>query len=467
MAVDTRELLAGRYRKLRTIGAGGMARVYLAEDERLGRSVAIKQLHADSPDDAALRFQREAKLGASLNHPSLVSIYDIETEGESVLIVMEYVEGETLQDVVARGPVAPERVAQIVRDVASGLDHAHRHGVVHRDVKPANILIRRDGMAKLADLGIASAAEQTSITRSGVVMGTAAYMAPEQLEGGAAGPRTDVYALAAVAFEALSGRKARAGRTPLEIAHEVVSKPEPDLASAWPGAPPGAARALARGMAREPERRQPTAGALAEELDRGLAARAKATAATAPVALRPEPARERRWMPAALAGLAIAALLIVGLAVLDDGGGAGTDRDVASPQRAAPKADKASAPAAASRDSDESAAPTEEPAAPTPAPAPTPEPVSDDPAELNDQGYALMRQERYDEAIPLLERAVAAYPEGSQELTYAYALYNLGRSLRLAGRPDEAIPILERRLEIPNQTETVQRELDAARAEAG
>ncbi|MEX2412243.1 MAG: serine/threonine-protein kinase, partial [Thermoleophilaceae bacterium] len=163
-----------------------MARVHLAEDERLGRRVAIKQLHAESPDEAVARFGREAKLGASLNHPNLVSIYDIESDGESVLIVMEYVEGETLQQAIGRGPLEAQRVTWVVGDVAAGLDHAHGHGVVHRDVKPANILIRHDEVAKLADLGIARAAEGTAITRAGTVMGTAAYMAPEQLGGDAA-----------------------------------------------------------------------------------------------------------------------------------------------------------------------------------------------------------------------------------------------------------------------------------------
>ncbi|MDP9227810.1 MAG: serine/threonine protein kinase, partial [Actinomycetota bacterium] len=269
MALDTHgELLVGRYRKLAAIGVGGMARVYLAHDELLGRRVAIKLLHADSPDDGAIRFRREAKLGASLNHPNLVSIFDIVTDDESVLIVMEYVDGETLRDAVARGPVPPERAVEVIRDVAAGLDHAHAHGVVHRDVKPANILLRHDGIAKVADLGIATAAERTAITRSDVVLGTASYMAPEQLTGDRAGPRSDVYALAAVAFEALSGRKVRSGKTPVEVAHEVVSGPPPDLGAVWPDAPPDAATALVRGMARDPEDRPASAGALARELER-------------------------------------------------------------------------------------------------------------------------------------------------------------------------------------------------------
>lgn len=468
-------LLAGRYRRLSTIGVGGMARVYLAEDERLGRQVAVKQLHAAGPEDAALRFEREAKLGASLNHPNLVSIYDIAADEESVLIVMEYVDGETLQGTIRRGGLAPERAVEIVGDIASGLDHAHAHGVVHRDVKPANILVRRDGVAKLADLGIATAAERTSITRSDIVLGTASYMAPEQLAGERAGPPADVYALAAVAYEALSRRKARAGKTPVEVAHEVVSGAPPDLREAWPDAPPACAATLARGMAREPERRPPSAGALAADLQRSLAVApasgdTEATAALTPAPVprvadgdAPQPGQTRRW-PLVVAAIALIAIAIAGVAAL--GGGDG-DGDNANPSRQA--ADRAGASGGRSEpdkggDGSARAAEEESPAQAEVESQPAPEPVTDDPVGLNDRGYRLMQAGDYEQAIPLLEQAVAAYPKDSRDLTYAYALFNLGRSLRLAGRPSEAVPILERRLAIPNQTETVQRELDAARA---
>src|SRR5262249_43263637 len=163
-------------------GAGGMATVYLAEDERLARRVAIKRLHSDSPQDGARRFEREAKLGASLSHPNLVTVFDTVADDEGVLIVMEYVDGENLATVMARERIAPERAVSIVRQVAGALDHAHKAGVVHRDVKPANILLTRDGKAKLVDLGIATASERTQITVAGTVLGTPSYMAPEQLE---------------------------------------------------------------------------------------------------------------------------------------------------------------------------------------------------------------------------------------------------------------------------------------------
>ena len=208
-----------------------------------------------------------------MSHPNLVSVFDIETDDESVLIVMEYVEGETLREALAaRAARRPTAAVAMVRDIAAALDHVHAQGVVHRDVKPGNVLMRGT-VAKLADLGIATAAEATRITVSGTVLGTAAYMAPEQLEGERAGPAADVYSLAAVAFEALSGRKAREGATPMEIAHRVATEPPPDLGEAWPGAPAGAAEALARGMAADPADRPASAGELAELLERGIGGR--------------------------------------------------------------------------------------------------------------------------------------------------------------------------------------------------
>ena len=207
-------LLADRYRVLGRLGAGGMAVVVLAEDERLGRKVAVKRLHAESPDDAARRFEREAKLGASLNHPNIVAVYDI-ASGRRGRADRHGVRGRADPADGDRPPgrCSRARAIEVLSGVAAGLDHAHEHGVVHRDVKPANVLIAdRDGAVKLTDLGIATAAERTHITRSGVVLGTAAYMAPERLDGQPGGPAVDVYATAAMAFEMLSGRKAVTGR---------------------------------------------------------------------------------------------------------------------------------------------------------------------------------------------------------------------------------------------------------------
>ena len=262
----TGNLLAGRYRVQERIGSGGMATVYLAEDERLGRRVAVKRLHAGSPEETAQRFAREARIGASLNHENVVTVFDTVTEDESVVIVMEYVDGESLADALRRGRIEPQRAVSILRGVAAALDHAHTNGIIHRDVKPANILLGRGGTVKLVDLGIATAVEGTHITRTGSVMGTAAYMAPEQLDGQEAGPGTDVYALAAVAYEMLGGRPAYRGGSPVEVAHQVVSGPPPDLSEAWPQAPRPAVDAISTAMAFRPGERPASASAFVDGL---------------------------------------------------------------------------------------------------------------------------------------------------------------------------------------------------------
>ena len=273
-----------------------MATVFLAQDCRLERDVAIKRLHADSPEDVGRRFQREAKVGASLNHPNIVGVYDTVTDDEGVLIIMEYVAGHTLRDEVSRGRMGPARTIEVLSAVASALDHAHAAGVVHRDVKPANVLIDdAGGLVKLADLGIATAAERTRITHSGAVLGTASYMAPERLDGGAGGPAVDVYALAAMAFEMLSGRKAITGKTPLEIARRVATQPPPDLRDTVPGAPDAAAEAIRRGLAKNPDERPASAGELVRQLEHAYAEQERAAAAPAPVpTAATKPLREDR-----------------------------------------------------------------------------------------------------------------------------------------------------------------------------
>jgi predicted Ser/Thr protein kinase len=483
-------LLDDRYRVIRHLGSGGMASVLLCEDERLGRQVAVKRLHADSPVDVEQRFNREAKLGASLNHPNLVSVFDTATDDEGVLIVMEYVDGEPLSRMLRRGPLRPEEVRRVVLDVGEALDHAHAQGIIHRDVKPANVLIREDGVTKLADLGIATASDGTKITRSGIVLGTASYMAPEQLEGRDLGPAADIYGLAAIAFESLSGRKPREGTTPMEIAHKLATEGPPDLIEAWPKAPRAAADVLKRGMALDPADRPESAGRFARELAEALKEEPTKTEPTrrfrpAPVQAAParaenghgtpppRPARASRAprrpgglvLILAVALIALAAAAIVG-AVLsggDDGSpsGANTPAAPAEKQKAKPKEEQKQEPKAKEekpkKDEEQTAAPTDEGTSYDPARG----------AQLNSQGFDLMNQGDYDAAIPVLQQAVKSFEPGTSDLNYAYALFNLGKSLRLAGRYDEAIQILEQRLEIPNQTGTVRKELELAKQQAG
>jgi serine/threonine protein kinase len=262
-------VVADRYRVVRRLGSGGMATVLLAHDERLDRAVAIKHLHlAGDSEDAAQRLRREAELGASLAHPHLVTVFDALSEGPGLLIVMEYVEGDDLAARLRHGRLSAEELVAVVRPVAEALDFAHGRGVVHRDVKPANILIARNGTVKLGDLGVASAADLTKITTSGKVLGTPAYVAPEQLEPGETKPAADVYALGVVAWEALAGRRLRTGKTALEIVQEVVAQPAPALPEG--AAPPAAEAAIRRAMARDPADRPPTATAFADALAEGL-----------------------------------------------------------------------------------------------------------------------------------------------------------------------------------------------------
>ena len=484
----TPSTLAGRYRVLDRLGSGGMATVYLAEDERLGRKVAVKRLHSDSPEDAAQRFEREAKVGASLSHPNLVTVFDTVADDDGVLIVMEYVEGENLAQLMARERVPAEQGLAVIKGVAGALDHAHQAGVVHRDIKPANILVSPDGKAKLVDLGIATATERTQITQAGTVLGTPSYMAPEQLEGGKITKAVDIYALGAVAFELLSGQKARKGRTPVEIAHQIASDPAPDIREVWSDAPPAAADLLQRAMARDPEDRPRSAGQLARGLEEAFDTEVPRTTRplagavpfqagerddatqehTPPRAAAPPPRRREpvahqtrrrlpRWIPVA----ALIAVLLVtagAIAALSDGG----DNKATAP--VIPAEEK---PAAKDEKKDKKSE-TKAQAAPESAPETTEEQApqpSGDPRQMQLQAHNLINQGRYDEAIAIDRKVVDMGP--GIGMTYAYALYDLGHALRLAGRPDEAIPILEERLKIDNQRDVVQAELDKARAAAG
>jgi predicted Ser/Thr protein kinase len=339
-----------------------MATVFLAEDERLGRQVAVKRLHADSPEDMARRFDREARLGASLNHPNLVMVFDTVVDPEGVLIVMEYVDGPSLSAALKSGALARDRALGVIREIAAALDQVHGQGIVHRDVKPANILLAERGQAKLADLGIAFAAEAaTHITRTGTVLGTPSYMAPEQLEGREVGPAVDVYALATVAFEALSGRKARIGGTPLEIAHRIATESAPDLREAWAEAPEGASQVLCQGMAFDPADRTRSAGELAERLEAELGGGGRAsTAATR---------RVGRGAAAAAAGGGAAAAGAA--AAVPSHGESAEDVSTEGREEVAEHREESTEPA---EDADASPAPAD--ASPAPEHRPSPEPSS-------------------------------------------------------------------------------------------
>jgi serine/threonine-protein kinase len=218
----------GRYELHRRLGRGGMAEVFLARDQLLDRPVAVKVLFPEFATDPSFveRFRREATAAANLNHPNIVGVYDWGEADNTYFIVMEYVDGRTLSEVLkAEGPLHPDRVADIGSDVAAALGFAHRNGVVHRDVKPGNVIVTSAGNVKVADFGIARAMAATSdddLTQVGTVMGTAAYFSPEQARGDSVDPRSDIYSLGCVLYELVVGRPPFSGETPVAIAYKHV-----------------------------------------------------------------------------------------------------------------------------------------------------------------------------------------------------------------------------------------------------
>lgn len=336
----TETLAEGRYRVEQTLGHGGMAVVYLAHDEELGRPVAVKVLAEYLAGDESLRarFLREARLAAGLSHPNIVRIYDAgETEG-ALFIVMEYVRGRTLAQV---GKLAADEAVPLVLQACAGLQHAHGAGLIHRDVKPANLLLREDGVLKIADFGIARATEATRLTQVGTVLGTAAYLSPEQAAGEDVTPASDVYSLGAVVYELLTGRPPYEFESLADLAAKQsagVITPVCDLERT---VPPALEATVMRCLARDPRFRPASAAALADELTATTTVQAEPLLATAVT----EPLRSRTYasVPGAggwilIAAAAAAALVAVVVGLLQLGGGGNARSDSAQPPQVRPPA---------------------------------------------------------------------------------------------------------------------------------
>jgi len=282
--VSTPSEVAGRYRLDGRLGAGGMSTVFRAMDNVLERPVAIKLLAEHLAEDEAFvaRFRREALAAARLQHPNVVQVYDSGRDPGSGrhYIVMELVDGPSCADLLRDcGTLEIDTAVRIVRDACHGLDYAHRAGVVHRDVKPGNLLIANESdTTKLADFGIAKAAEQSRITQVGSVLGTAAYLSPEQARGEEAGPPSDIYSLGVCAYQFLTGRLPHEYGSLTELALKQQNDPIDPVAAGRPDVPPALDRAITLCLARQPEARYATAIELAEALDAGL--RDEATDAT-------------------------------------------------------------------------------------------------------------------------------------------------------------------------------------------
>lgn len=344
--MNAETIAAGRYRVERKLGDGAMAKVFLARDGELNRLVAVKVLDEQLAADESFRarFSREARVAAGLSHPNVVTVFDVGEADGQPYIVMEYVEGRTLDERLREeGALRPDEVERLGRQVCAGLEHAHEHGLVHRDLKPGNLIERVDGTVKIADFGIARAAEETELTEVGTIIGTAAYLAPEQAEGGVVTPQTDLFALGLVLYELLTARRPWEVEKLPDLARRRRTEPAPLPEET----PPALADAIARCLETEAEDRPASAAEVATLLDRPEAD----TDATM-VLPRTERARERReprrraaptrgLRPVALvAGLVfvVAALAAFIATNRDNGGSTGTQT---TPVGIAPPADGA------------------------------------------------------------------------------------------------------------------------------
>ena len=332
--MNDQPLILDRYRLIERIALGGSAEVWRAHDAQLDRMVAVKRLHPHLlPDESSrLRLAAEARAAASLSHPVIVDVYDVDATGESAALIMELVDGESLSARLARSGPMPERMAaSLVADLADALYHAHQRGVIHRDVKPGNVLIGADGRTRLVDFGIAHslAAASERLTLTGTVIGTPSAMAPEQLVGGPITPRTDLYGLGVVLFEALAGRPPYPPTPPVALAAlQRTGPPRLD------GVDPPLARLVEACLAFDPGDRPLHAGALATALREWLAGAASpgvgmpvaaadpaavdAAAVTRPVqVVRPIPSASRAAWPRwpLVAAAAVLALVLVGFVV--------------------------------------------------------------------------------------------------------------------------------------------------------
>ncbi|MGH2739295.1 MAG: Stk1 family PASTA domain-containing Ser/Thr kinase [Actinomycetota bacterium] len=269
-----KRVLGGRYEIGAALGEGGMAKVFRGTDTVLGRTVAVKVLAPQFAKDKQFveRFRREAQAAAALNHPNVVSVYDTGDQGIVHFIVMEYVEGATLAETIGRdGPLHPERAIEIGEAVGRALGAAHAAGVIHRDVKPGNIMLTKDGEVKVMDFGIARAVSTDSVTQTATVLGTASYLSPEQAQGETVDGRSDIYSLGCVLYELLTGRPPFVGDTPVSVAYKHVNEPPIPPRTLNGDVPPGLEQIVMKSLAKNAANRFQSANELVEDLGRAAA----------------------------------------------------------------------------------------------------------------------------------------------------------------------------------------------------
>jgi serine/threonine-protein kinase len=518
-----------RYRVRRRLATGGMAAVWCAEDLVLGRTVAIKVLAERFAHDemAMRRFKREARAAARVStHPHVVTIYDVgdlEVDPRDIestarpFIVMEYLAGGTVADAIRVGAVRRQEALRWIREAASALDHAHERGIVHRDIKPANFLLNRSRVLHVADFGIARLASEDTITSTGELFGTAAYLSPEQALGREATGASDRYALSVAAFELLAGERPFDAPHFAAQARQHIEEERPSASDRDRTLPPAVDEVLMKGMAKEPDERFETAGAFVDALETALSTgvavttqrvtqrrgarthghfvgvgglgmtgngngNGRSAGRAGPVSRgtgswhRPTPAHAQRSTPTTgswTAGtiqrgsmarrrtgriVALVALLVaiggVGALALSGLGGA---KRPAAHASAPPKKKPVTHTVAASKPKPAAATPARTQASSSTTPT-TPAPPSAE--ELQLTGHNELLAGKYPEAIATLRKAISAADPTS--MTYAYGLYDLGVALLRSGDAAAAVPILEKRLQIPNQTPVVQETLNEA-----
>src|SRR5256714_7228868 len=275
--------LGGRYELAEVLGYGGMAEVHRGRDIRLGRDVAVKTLRADLARDPAFqsRFRREAQSAASLNHPSVVAVYDTGEDpaadgGSAPYIVMEYVDGRTLRDLLqTEGLLLPQRALEITADVLAALDYSHRAGIIHRDIKPGNVMLTRAGDVKVMDFGIARAltGATSTMTQTAAVVGTAQYLSPEQARGEHVDQRSDIYSTGCLLYELLTGRPPFVGDSPVAVAYQHVREDVIPPSRVNPDVTPAIDAIVLKAMAKNPANRYQSAGDMRADVQRALAGR--------------------------------------------------------------------------------------------------------------------------------------------------------------------------------------------------
>jgi tetratricopeptide (TPR) repeat protein len=404
------EILPERYRDPERIASGAMGDVYRAIDSALGRTVAVKVLAEPFAGDepARQRFAREARAAARVSgDPNIVTIYDVGESGDRPFIVMEYVDGSSLEQRLAEdGPPTPVDLLPVLEGAARALDHAHANGVVHRDVKPGNLLLDAAGNVRVADFGIASAAWLPSLTAAGTVLGTAGYLAPEQAMGKPASPASDRYALAVVAYELLTGTRPFARESPTAEAAAHVHEPVPPVGGRK-DLPVELDAVFERALAKRPEDRYASCTEFVAALRAALAGTTGTrvyAASPATVLTRVRRPAQRWTLLAAAAGAAVVAAVVLAVALSGTSSSSPTGAQAHSRVRR-----------------------------------------TTDPHALNNRAWSLMQQGRYDAALPLLERAVRALRgAGPGDPVEGFANYNLGYTLFKLGRCSEALLPLQR-----------------------